>query len=60
LELNRVPEAIAFLRSLEGSQPGDSIVKKLFALLGQAHHRLGQFNEALAACRAGRVIWQPS
>jgi tetratricopeptide (TPR) repeat protein len=56
LELNRVPESIAFLRaSLDGSQPGDSIVKKLFALLAQAHHRLGQRNEALAACRAGRA-----
>jgi tetratricopeptide (TPR) repeat protein len=56
LELNRVPEAIAFLRaSLDGSQPGDSIVKKLFALLAQAHHRMGQRNEALAACRAGRA-----
>src|SRR5436190_952652 len=41
--------------SLDGSQPGDSIVKKLFALLAQAHHRLGQRNEALAACRAGRA-----
>jgi GT2 family glycosyltransferase/tetratricopeptide (TPR) repeat protein len=56
LELNRVPEAIAFLQaSLNGSQPGDSIVKKLFALLAQAHHRLGQRNDALAACRAGRA-----
>src|SRR5439155_12863434 len=56
LELNRLPEAIAFLRaSLDGSQPGDSIVKKLFALLAQAHHRLGQHKEALAACRAGRA-----
>jgi tetratricopeptide (TPR) repeat protein len=49
-------QAIAFLRaSLDGSHPGDSIVKKLFALLAQAHHRLGQRNEALAACRAGRA-----
>jgi len=56
LELNRAPEAIVFLRaSLDRSQPGDSIVKKLFALLAQAHHRLGQGREALAACRAGRA-----
>jgi GT2 family glycosyltransferase/Tfp pilus assembly protein PilF len=31
------------------------IVKKLFALLAQAHHRLGQPNQALAMCRAGRA-----
>jgi glycosyltransferase involved in cell wall biosynthesis len=56
LELNRVPEAIAYLRaSLDGSKPGDSIVKKLFALLAQAHHRIGQRKEALAASRAGRA-----
>jgi tetratricopeptide (TPR) repeat protein len=56
LELGRVPEAIAFLQaSLNGSQSGDSIVKKIFALLAQAHHRLWQRNEALAACRAGRA-----
>jgi tetratricopeptide (TPR) repeat protein len=56
LELNRLPDAIVFLRaSLDGSQPGDSIVKKSFALLAQAHHRLGQRNEALAACQSGRA-----
>jgi glycosyltransferase involved in cell wall biosynthesis/Tfp pilus assembly protein PilF len=48
--------AIPFLhKSLELSHPADSIVKKLYALLVQAHSRLGQRNEALAACRAGRA-----
>jgi GT2 family glycosyltransferase/Tfp pilus assembly protein PilF len=56
LEFNRLPEAVGYLRaSLDGSHPGDSIVKKLFALLAQAHHRLGQSKDALAACRAGRA-----
>src|SRR5262249_37975405 len=37
------------------SQPRDSIVRKLYALIGQCHRRLGQGKDALAACRAGRV-----
>src|SRR5262249_10659667 len=48
--------AMPYLRkSLERSQPGDSIVRKLFALLTHGHRTLGQPREALAVCRAGRV-----
>jgi tetratricopeptide (TPR) repeat protein len=55
-ELGRVPESLSFLhRSLQLSHPADSIVKKTYALLVQAHWRLGQRNDALAACRAGRA-----
>jgi glycosyltransferase involved in cell wall biosynthesis/Flp pilus assembly protein TadD len=55
-ELGKVPEALSFLhRSLQLSHLADSIVKKIYALLVQAHWRLGQRNDALAACRAGRA-----
>jgi tetratricopeptide (TPR) repeat protein len=42
-------------RSLQLSHPSDSIVKKLWALLATAHERLGQPDQALAACRTGRA-----
>ena len=35
------------------SQPGDSIVRKLYVILAQAHRALQQPREALAACCAG-------
>jgi tetratricopeptide (TPR) repeat protein len=58
-ELGRLADAIPLLeRSLARSQKGDSIVRKLYALLSQCHDRLGRPREALAACRAGRV-WCP-
>jgi tetratricopeptide (TPR) repeat protein len=54
-ELGRGAEAVGYLRrSLERSQPGDSIVRKLYALLAQCHRRAGRPAEALAACREGR------
>src|SRR5262249_31792946 len=40
---------------LERSHPGDSIVRKLYALLAQGHRQLGQMAEALEVCRAGRA-----
>jgi glycosyltransferase involved in cell wall biosynthesis/tetratricopeptide (TPR) repeat protein len=53
-ELGRLEEAIPLLqRSLERSQPKDSIVRKLYALLAQCHRQLGQADLALAACRKG-------
>jgi tetratricopeptide (TPR) repeat protein len=53
-EVGDTAQAIAPLqRSLELSQPGDSIVRKLYSLLAQSHNRLGQDREALAACRTG-------
>jgi tetratricopeptide (TPR) repeat protein len=54
--LGRHAEAMPFLRrSLERSGPGDSIVRKLYALLADCHRRLGQRSDALAVCRAGRA-----
>ncbi len=57
-ELGRTAEALACLRrSLERSAAGDSIVRKLYALIVQCHRRLGQHAEALAACQAGRAYY---
>ena len=54
-ELGQVREALArFQRSLERSEPGDSIVRKLYALIVQCHRNLGETQPALAACQAGR------
>jgi tetratricopeptide (TPR) repeat protein len=54
--LGRHAEALPHLhQSLKLSQPGDSIYRKLFALLAAGHIHLGQPREALAACRAGRA-----
>jgi tetratricopeptide (TPR) repeat protein len=57
-ELGRPDEALALLRRrLELSQPSDSIVRKLSALLTQCHRQLGQSDLALAACRKGRAFY---
>ena len=57
-ELGRCEEAVTFLgRSLALSNPKDSIVRKLYALLAQGHRRLGQDGLALAACRKGREFY---
>jgi tetratricopeptide (TPR) repeat protein len=54
--MRRYAEAIPYLsRSLELSQPGDSIVRKLYSLLADCHRHLGRPEQALAACRAGRA-----
>jgi GT2 family glycosyltransferase/tetratricopeptide (TPR) repeat protein len=54
-ELGRHAEAIPLLRqSLERSQPSDSIVRKLYALMASCHRALGQRPEALQACAQGR------
>jgi tetratricopeptide (TPR) repeat protein len=48
-ELGQLEEAVAlFRRSLERSQPGDSIVRKLYALLAQRLRQLGQKIAALS------------
>jgi glycosyltransferase involved in cell wall biosynthesis/tetratricopeptide (TPR) repeat protein len=53
--LARYPEALPYLRrSLERSDPGDSIVRKLFALIVECHRKLGQQEAALAMCWEGR------
>jgi tetratricopeptide (TPR) repeat protein len=54
-ELGRPAEALPLLRrSLELSQPTDSIVRKLYALIAQGQRQLGQPAAALAACAGGR------
>ena len=40
-------------RSLRGSGPTDSIVRKLFALIARCHQMLGDLPAALAACAEG-------
>ncbi|HLJ96642.1 MAG TPA: glycosyltransferase, partial [Gemmataceae bacterium] len=55
-DTGQAAKAIPYLRrSLALSQPGDSIVRKLYTLLAQAFRTSGQAREALAACRAGRA-----
>ena len=47
-------EALGYLkRSLAGSAPTDSIVRKLFALLARTHQMMGDSRGALAACAKG-------
>jgi tetratricopeptide (TPR) repeat protein len=55
-ELGQAERALPYLRrSLNRCGPGDSIVRKLYVLLVQAHRELGQGQEAAAALRAGRA-----
>ena len=47
-------DALGYLkRSLAGSAPTDSIVRKLFALIARAHQMLGDFQSALQTCAEG-------
>jgi tetratricopeptide (TPR) repeat protein len=58
LELGKPTDALEKLRgSLVRSQPGDSIVRKLYALITHCHRQLGQKTEALAACSKGRAFY---
>jgi glycosyltransferase involved in cell wall biosynthesis/Flp pilus assembly protein TadD len=53
--LGQTVTALAYYRrALERCPPGVSIHRKLYALLARGHYELGQRQEALAACRAGR------
>jgi GT2 family glycosyltransferase/tetratricopeptide (TPR) repeat protein len=57
-ELGRMNESLPLLRrSLELSHPTDSIVRKLYAMLVQAHRNMGHRIEALALCRLGRSYY---
>jgi tetratricopeptide (TPR) repeat protein len=50
-------EAVSLLRkSLAGSAPTDSIVRKLYALIARGHQMLREPNEALDACAAGLAL----
>jgi tetratricopeptide (TPR) repeat protein len=56
LELHRAAQALPLLeKSLARSEPGDSIVRKLHYLIVQCHRRMGEPDEALVACKRGRV-----
>ncbi len=58
LEQGKTEQAIPLLeRSLARSHPSDSIVRKLYALLVQAHKRLAHLQSALAICEQGRRIY---
>jgi tetratricopeptide (TPR) repeat protein len=48
------PRALGFLeRSLRGSAPTDSIVRKLFALMARTHQMMGDSHTALLTCARG-------
>ncbi len=49
------PVQLLFRQSLQGSQPTDSIVRKLYALIVQCLNHLGQHREVLAICPEGRA-----
>jgi tetratricopeptide (TPR) repeat protein len=56
-EQGKLDEALAYLRrSLALSAPGDSIVRKLYALICQCSNRLDRPAEALEVCRQGLVV----
>jgi glycosyltransferase involved in cell wall biosynthesis/tetratricopeptide (TPR) repeat protein len=58
LDLRHPAEAMPLLeRSLAGSAPADSIVRKLHYMIVQCHRQLGQRAEALAACQRGRSFY---
>lgn len=55
-ELGDLPAALdAFCRSLQGSQPTDSITRKLYAMIAHCQRRLNDPVQALETCRAGLV-----
>jgi tetratricopeptide (TPR) repeat protein len=57
-EQGRLAEAIPFFRrSLERSEPRASIVPKLYALLAQSYHQVGDIEQALEAVRQGRSLY---
>lgn len=58
LELGQTEQAIPLLeRSIIRSHPSDSIVRKLYALLVQAHKRLTHLQSALGICQRGRQVY---
>jgi glycosyltransferase involved in cell wall biosynthesis/tetratricopeptide (TPR) repeat protein len=46
----------ALQRSLAGSRPDDSIVRKLFALIAVQQRLLGRHSDAIHTCRRGRQV----
>lgn len=57
-EQNRQREAIPlFWRSLELSNPTDSIVRKLYVLIAQCHNQLGEFQKSMTAIKQGQGVY---
>ncbi|HWY85537.1 MAG TPA: tetratricopeptide repeat protein, partial [Gemmataceae bacterium] len=57
LKQGRPAEAMPHLeKSLARSQPGDSVVRKIYALLVECHIRQGNSERALEVCRQGRRV----
>jgi len=57
LERKDPKTALPYLRaSLSASSPTDSITRKLYALIAQAHQKLGEIAPALSACAEGLAI----
>jgi GT2 family glycosyltransferase len=58
LTRGQTAEALAFLqKSLDKSQPGDTLEQKLYVLLTRCHQELGQKDKALEVCRTGRALY---
>jgi tetratricopeptide (TPR) repeat protein len=58
LELGQPAEALSFIeRSLQKSDPADSIVRKLYGMLARAQRALRQPTKAFAACTEGRKYY---
>jgi len=58
VELGRPADAVALLqRSLDRSNPKDSIVRKLYALIAQCQRQMGKLADSLATCRRGREVY---
>ncbi len=56
-DLGQIATALDYYhRGLAHCHPGLSIATKLHALLVRAHHTLGQRQQALETCRAGRIF----
>ncbi|HEY2154351.1 MAG TPA: glycosyltransferase, partial [Isosphaeraceae bacterium] len=54
---NEPKAALGYLRaSLTASSSHDALIRKVYALIAQAHQMLGDPNSALAACIAGRSL----
>jgi GT2 family glycosyltransferase/Flp pilus assembly protein TadD len=57
-DIGRPEEALPFMqRSIALSDPGDSIVRKLYAMVAACHRQLGKPAEALQACLDGRKLY---
>ena len=57
-DLGQITTALDYYeRSLARCTPGHSILPKLYRLIVRGHHALGQRQQAIEACRAGRALF---